>query len=202
MKTCQDPFSRRVISYLLWCIPVSVVFFTVYPLMNAYTAGRESLYALWFPAELHIPFVPGFIWVYCSFYLIILMPVLFLPRREHRQLALTFMVMTLLGGVIFFLFPAKLGFVRQAPESPLYQTMYTTLFALDHPHNLVPSLHVAWSCAAVLAIIRHTGRGLTLLFLLWLVLIVLSVLLVHQHHVADVITGLLLAVTVTYMMKK
>ena len=52
MKTCQDPFSRRVISYLLWCIPVSVVFFTVYPLMNAYTAGRESLYALWFPAEL------------------------------------------------------------------------------------------------------------------------------------------------------
>ncbi|WP_274370829.1 phosphatase PAP2 family protein [Morganella morganii] len=202
MKTCQEPFSRRVVSYLLWCIPVSVVFFTVYPLMNAYTAGRESLYALWFPAELHIPFVPGFIWVYCSFYLIILMPVLFLPRREHRQLALTFMVMTLLGGVIFFLFPAKLGFVRQVPESPLYQTMYTTLFALDHPHNLVPSLHVAWSCAAVLAIVRHTGRGLTLLFLLWLVLIVLSVLLVHQHHVADVVTGLLLAVTVSYMMRK
>ena len=77
-----------------------------------------------------------------------------------------------------------------------------TLFALDHPHNLVPSLHVAWSCAAVLAIIRHTGRGLTLLFLLWLVLIVSSVLLVHQHHVADVVTGLLLAVTVSYMMRK
>ena len=202
MNTDQDSFSRRVISYLLWCIPVSVVFFTVYPLMNAYTAGRDSLYALWFPAELNIPFVPGFIWVYCSFYLIILMPVLFLPRREHRPLALTFMVMTLLGGVIFFLFPAQLGFVRQVPESPLYRTMYTTLFALDHPHNLVPSLHVAWSCAAVLAIIRHTGRGLTLLFLLWLVLIVLSVLLVHQHHVADVVTGLLLAVTVSYMMRK
>ncbi|MBT0459884.1 phosphatase PAP2 family protein [Morganella morganii] len=199
MNTDSDPFSRRVISYLLWCIPVSVVFFTVYPLMNAYTAGRGSLYALWFPAELNIPFVPGFIWVYCSFYLIILMPVLFLPRREHRQLALTFIVMTLLGGVIFFLFPAQLGFVRQVPESPLYRTMYTTLFALDHPHNLVPSLHVAWSCAAVLAIIRHTGRGLTLLFLLWLVL---SVLLVHQHHVADVVTGLLLAVTVSYMMRK
>lgn len=202
MNTDQDSFSRRVISYLLWCIPVSVVFFTVYPLMNAYTAGRGSLYALWFPAELNIPFVPGFIWVYCSFYLIILMPVLFLPRREHQQLAPTFMVMTLLGGVIFFLFPAQLGFVRQVPESPLYRTMYTTLFALDHPHNLVPSLHVAWSCAAVLAIIRHTGRGLTLLFLLWLVLIVLSVLLVHQHHVADVVTGLLLAVTVSYMMRK
>ena len=151
MNTDPDSFSRRVISYLLWCIPVSVVFFTVYPLMNA---------------------------------------------------ALTFMVMTLLGGVIFFLFPAQLGFVRQVPESPLYRTMYTTLFALDHPHNLVPSLHVAWSCAAVLAIIRHTGRGLTLLFLLWLVLIVLSVLLVHQHHVADVVTGLLLAVTVSYMMRK
>ncbi|EMM6940036.1 TPA: phosphatase PAP2 family protein [Morganella morganii] len=202
MNTDPDPFSRRVISYLLWCIPVSVVFFTVYPLMNAYTAGRDSLYALWFPAELHIPFVPGFIWVYCSFYLIILMPVLFLPHREHRQLALTFMVMTLLGGVIFFLFPAQLGFVREVPESPLYRTMYMTLFALDHPHNLVPSLHVAWSCAAVLAIIRHTGRGLTLLFLLWLVLIVSSVLLVHQHHVADVVTGLLLAVTVSYMMRK
>lgn len=202
MNTNPDSFPRRVISYLLWCIPVSVVFFTVYPLMNAYTAGRESLYTLWFPAELQIPFVPGFIWVYCSFYLIILMPVFFLPCREHRQLALTFIVMTLLGGVIFFLFPAQLGFVRQVPESPLYQTMYTTLFVLDHPHNLVPSLHVAWSCAAVLAIIRHTGRGPALLFLFWLVLIVLSVLLVHQHHVADVVTGLLLAVTVSYMMRK
>lgn len=58
MNTDPDSFSRQVISYLLWCIPVSVVFFTVYPLMNAYTAGRDSLYSLWFPAELHIPFVP------------------------------------------------------------------------------------------------------------------------------------------------
>ena len=44
--------------------------------------------------------------------------------------------------------------------------MYTTLFALDHPHNLVPSpacgLPVVRGGAGT--IIRHTGRGLTLLF--------------------------------------
>lgn len=198
----SDSFARRALSYLLWCIPVSVVFFTLYPLMNMFTAGRETLYSLWVPDELAIPFVPGFIWVYCSFYLIILAPLWFVPRREHRQLAFTFIVVTLIGGLIFFLLPAQLGFVRQLPDNPLYRTMYQTLFELDQPHNLVPSLHVAWSCAAVLAIVRHTGKGLTALFLLWLALIALSTLLVHQHHVADVVTGLLLAVIVSSVMRK
>lgn len=70
----SDSFAQRALSYLLWCIPVSVVFFTLYPLMNMFTAGRETLYSLWVTAEPGIPFVPEFIWVYCSFYLIILAP--------------------------------------------------------------------------------------------------------------------------------
>jgi membrane-associated phospholipid phosphatase len=57
----------------------------------------------------------------------------------------------------------------------------------------VPSLHVACSALCV-ATLLHAGPRATvkLGLLLWAGLLSVSVLLVHQHHLLDVLTGWLL----------
>ncbi|HEY4469293.1 MAG TPA: phosphatase PAP2 family protein [Klebsiella sp.] len=198
----KESFATRLKSYLLWMLPVSVVFFGLYPTINIFTTTRSDTLALWLPAELSIPFIPVFIWVYLSMYLIILVPLFFLNLREQKRLAIELMVVTIVGAMFFLLFPARLGFVRQLPDDPLYHALFSQLLSLDRPHNLVPSLHVAWSCTVVSAISRRSRGWIVVVLYFWFTAIALSTLFVHQHHLLDVVTGLLLSLVVSYFTGK
>ena len=105
-----------------------------------------------------------------------------------RRLALA----TIAGGAIFLLLPAKLGFERPA-SVPGYDGAFGFIYFLDLPHNLLPSLHVAWSALILHAVWRPSPPWARRLFEIWFVLMSASVVLVHQHHVLDVAAGLLLA---------
>jgi hypothetical protein len=90
--------------------------------------------------------------------------------------------------------PARLGFVREVPESGLIETIYSTLFAVDMPHIMVPSLHVVFSTLILLALANASaGEQNKILWYGWLMVICASTLLVHQHHLIDVVAGLALA---------
>ena len=81
---------------------------------------------------------------------------------------------------------------EQFTLSPLM--IFSLLHAVDQPFNLYPSLHITYSSLTVFAIIDQTKSRVFHAFLLfWLVLIAFSVVLVHQHHLFDIITGLVLA---------
>lgn len=194
----MEPFPTRLKSYLLWMLPVSVVFFGLYPTVNLFTATRSDTLALWLPAELDIPFIPAFIWVYFSMYLIILLPVFFINQREQKRLATELMVLTAVAAVLFLLFPARLGFERQLPLDPLYRSLFEPLWSLDRPHNLAPSLHVAWSYSAVLAVTQRPRGWISWALYSWLIAIALSTLFVHQHHLLDVVSGGLLSFIVYF----
>ena len=61
------------------------------------------------------------------------------------------------------------------------------------PHNLVPSLHVATSALFIAVLYRSLSSvWIRAGLILWGMLLCASVLLVHQHHVLDVVSGLLL----------
>ncbi|EFE09317.1 phosphatase PAP2 family protein [Citrobacter youngae] len=198
----NESFATRLKYYLLWMLPVSAVFFGLYPAINIFTTARNDTLALWLPVELSIPFIPAFIWVYLSMYLIILVPLFFLNLQEQKRLAITLMGVTIVGAIIFLLFPARLGFVRQLPDDPLYHMLFALLLSLDRPHNLVPSLHVAWSYTVVLAITRRPRGWISPVLYLWFIAIGLSTLLIHQHHLLDVVTGFLLSLLVFYFTGK
>lgn len=198
----KEPFATRLKYYLLWGLLVSLVFFALYPLINIFTTTRSDTLALWLPMELSIPFIPAFIWLYLSMYLIIFVPLFFLNLQEQKRLASELIVVTIIGAVIFLLFPARLGFVRQLPDNPLYHALFSQLLALDKPHNLVPSLHVAWSWTVVRAVSRTVRGWVPVMLYFWFTGIALSTLFVHQHHVLDVVTGLLLSLVVAYFAGK
>jgi membrane-associated phospholipid phosphatase len=72
--------------------------------------------------------------------------------------------------------------------------MYHAADALNLTYNLLPSLHVAFAviCAAIFS--PRAPRPVKTLLWLWASLIAASTVLIHQHHILDVVSGWLLAV--------
>lgn len=190
-------FSQRLKSFLWWAFLVGIAFFGIYPTTNWLTGLRNEHHAIYWPSELAIPFVAEFIWVYLSMYLLFALPPFFLDPPALKRLGVRLIVATVISGVIFLVFPAKLGFARVVPEAALYRNLYATLFSIDQPFNLLPSLHVVYSSLIALAIMRSAGAYSRGIMSIWLIVIVSSTVLVHQHHLADIAAGLLLTAWVS-----
>jgi len=183
--------------YARLAVPLSLLFAVVYFGTNWITARRTDNYQLYFDWELAIPFVPAMIYVYASLLVLLLLPAVTLSRFQLRALARALTITLFVAAVSYLLLPADLGFERPA-YVPGYDTVFQTLYALEMPHNLVPSLHIACSILLIVTLFNNmSSLWIRFGLILWGILICASVLLVHQHHVLDVISGLLLGL-VTY----
>ena len=187
----------------IWALWVGVAFFSVYPTCNWLTAQRSVTYPLYHSAELSIPFIPEFFWVYISMYLLFLLPPFLLNTSQLIRLGKQLVLATILSGLIFLLIPSELGFERVSLDDALYGSLFAQLFTIDLPHNLVPSLHVVFSAIIILSISAGISNpAARLIVWAWLALLCLSTLLVHQHHLLDVVSGLLIAAGFNLYFKK
>lgn len=187
----QESLGERIRTFCLWGAAAGLVFVLVYPSCNWITSQRAYHYRLYADWELKIPFWPEWVLVYLSMYLLFLVPPFFLTCAALRRLGLQLILTTLAAGATFLLVPATLGFTRVVPTGGPYQSLYQTMFALDATHNLVPSLHVTWSTAIAVAVADFASLPWRLFFFGWVGAIALSTLLVHQHHVIDVVVAYL-----------
>ncbi len=143
--------------------------------------------------------VPWMIHVYNSFHVLLLLNFLIIKNPlKIRAIAISLIASSAIAALFFLIFPAELGFSRT--ENMMgYEFWYDALHWLDHPHNLVPSLHITFSALSTYVISTEiNSRVLKSLFLVWFLLICSSIVLVHQHHLVDIFTGLLLAVIVKF----
>lgn len=186
------PLSQRLKVFCWWGLWVGVAFFSIYPTTNWLAESSTRHYSVHLAVELNIPFLSGFIWFYLSMYLLFALPPFFLDPPELKRLGIELLVATTAAGLVFVLFPVKLGFERVAPDVPLYRDIYAAVFSIDKPFNLVPSLHVVYSSAIALSIVQKMGDYSRGIVLLWTAFIAVSTVLVHQHHVLDVVTALAL----------
>jgi membrane-associated phospholipid phosphatase len=136
--------------------------------------------------------MPEMIYVYASLLLLLLIPAFILTRVQLIALSRALVATLFVAAAIFLLLPAELGFDRPA-HVPGYDAVFQLLYAIELPHNLVPSLHIASSALFILAVRRNLSSSWSRVFLvIWGILLCASVLLVHQHHLLDLISGLLL----------
>ncbi len=187
-----DPLSARLRVYLKWTMALALLFIATYGTTNWLADQRAVRYKLYFDWELAIPFVPWMIYPYLSVNGMLLLPLFVLDRPGIRRFARSYALATVIAAACHLLFPAQLGWPRPV-ETPGHP-MYAALFKLDRPHNLVPSLHVAYSTLAALAVCSAPARAsLKAATAAWLAVLIASALLTHQHHLADVAAGILLA---------
>ena len=187
----QLPDGPTLRAVLALCLIIDVLFFAIYGSINWLTSQRTELFDLYLSMELAIPLVPESIWVYLSMLLLFCLPIFTISRDRARHEASAAILALFVAAFVWLLLPARLGFERVLPEG--YEWVYGTMFMLDHPHNLVPSLHVVFSTLVVLACGHNAPQQIKIGLWLWLTTIAVSTVLTHQHHVLDVVTGVLVA---------
>lgn len=195
----QNISQARIKALLKWGLIGALTCTGIYLGTNEIAAQRTSFYQLYFEFEREIPMVPWMIHVYNSFHVLLLLNFLIIKNPlKIRAIAISLIASSAIAALFFLLFPAELGFSRT--ENMMgYEFWYDALHWLDHPHNLVPSLHITFSALSTYVISTEiNSRVLKSLFLVWFLLICSSIVLVHQHHLIDIFTGLLLAVIVKF----
>ncbi|MDG2506423.1 MAG: phosphatase PAP2 family protein [Crocinitomicaceae bacterium] len=195
----QNISQARIKALLKWGLIGALTCAGIYLGTNEIAAQRTSFYQLYFEFERDIPMVPWMIHVYNSFHVLLLLNFLIIKNPlKIRAIAISLIASSAIAALFFLIFPAELGFSRT--ENMMgYEFWYDALHWLDHPHNLVPSLHITFSALSTYVISTEiNSRVLKSLFLVWFLLICSSIVLVHQHHLVDIFTGLLLAVIVKF----
>lgn len=164
----------------------SILFFSVYGLAS-FAGSRGTRPAFYFDWELALPFVPSAALIYLSVPLVLALAPFVL--RTWRELVPFFVVLTaetLIAGLIFLIAPVKQGFPeRIASGAGLFQLADT----LNLEYNEIPSLHAAFAVTAALVFGRRCGPLGKFLFWIWTAAVMVSALLMHEHHVLDLAAG-------------
>ena len=177
---------------------------SVYLGTNEIASTMERHYGLYFDFEKDIPLVPWMIYIYASFHLLLALNFFIIKDpKVIKAFTISLMASSFIAGLVFLSFPGKLGFSRVDGIAG-YEAMYLFLHEIDHPHNLFPSLHITFSVLTAFAMFdQTTNKWFHGFLLVWITLICCSVVLVHQHHLFDIFTGLVLSfIVIKYIYKR
>ena len=193
----NDPLIRRPWqAATLWLLLLGPGFFLVYGGCNAINSHRDNVGSFYFAWERSIPFVPLMVIPYMSIDLFFAGSFfLCRTRSELRVHAWRIALAIGISAAGFLLFPLRYGWPRPAVEGWL-GSLFAPLNTLDRPYNLCPSLHISLRALLWNVYGRHLRawpavRGLCAG---WFVLVAASTLLIYQHHVIDLLGGMLVAV--------
>jgi hypothetical protein len=178
-------------------IPLSYLFFKVFS--SVY--GGASLLAklrrapstdFYFPWEMHLPFVPSWSVVYLSLPLLILLtPFILRTWRTFTPFVLTLTVETLIAGIFFLVVPVAQAYPPRVAYG-FFGGVFHLVDRLNLDYNKFPSLHIAFAVTAAIVFGRRCGWLGRTLFSLWIVAVGASTLLIHEHQILDLVTGLAL----------
>lgn len=188
-QALEKPLKLR--EKLGWFLFITAYFAGGYLLINQITAGRDAFLDVSFALESKIPFVPEFIFGYAFVYFNVLIACIVIDnRQEWHRLVVSFILATTIAYTVFLAFPVKME-LRPDISGLTGPSIAVTRFfyMIDMPYNCFPSLHLTYPMLATLVSWR-SHRVMRWFFALVTILVAVSVVLVKQHYIADVIAGL------------
>lgn len=194
------PDRERLLAYLRFLGVFCLVFFPVYAGCGWLTATTGRARDLYVDAELAIPLMPGMVWPYLSLYPLFLLPLFHLDPDALARLSRQSVATLLIAGLAYVLVPGRLGHAPVADLPGVTGYLLAMVRAVDTPHNMAPSLHVAFSVLILSACMPSSRGVLAVAYPGWMALMAASALLIHQHHIVDVVTGAALALAVRQVM--
>ena len=184
---------------LAHALALSILFMVVYGGASWITSLRSDVGTWYYAWEKYIPFVPIFIIPYMSIDLLFFAaPFLCSDQRELWLLSKRITLGIVVAGCCFLIYPLKLAVDRPTLDGWL-GVVWNWFIGMDRPFNLLPSLHITLRTILAATYARHTRGVLRVVSSVWFSLIGFSTLLVHQHHIVDVIGGFILATACFYL---
>jgi membrane-associated phospholipid phosphatase len=178
---------------MLLSLSIAAQFAVVYYGADWITAHRTLRIHAYFASELRIPLIPAMVVPYMTMYLIFLAaPFILRDPAELDRFAGALARVILIAGIAFVLLPAQPGFAPVSAPGSIWDPWLRLAAALSRTYNLVPSLHVALFTTAAATYASRVPMWIRVLLGIWLVVVAASTVLTHQHHLIDVVTGLML----------
>jgi membrane-associated phospholipid phosphatase len=179
--------------FLRFYLPLSVLFaalfVAVYGGASRLSAYRDPPPAPHFAFEAAIPFVPEMAWIYLSVPLALaLTPLVLRTKRELVPFFFTLTAQLLVAGLCYLLYPVAPAWPPRVVEGPGADAFHLA-DALNLEYNALPSLHLAFAATVALVFGRRCGPAGRLLLWIWVLAVAASTLMLHEHHVLDVVTG-------------
>lgn len=163
-------------------------------LVTAWRAAQGPLPSLETAFDRAMPFWPGAALIYLTVTPALIAPLFVLKtRREIGALAAALALEVALAGLAYLLWPVAATTTPPLAPSGALPAALRLADWVNLTYNSAPSLHVALSLTATGAMMRPGGRARNAALGLWGAAISASTLLTHQHIVADVASGAVLA---------
>jgi len=170
--------------------------------LGVYNQSRSYYVDVGLPFEAGIPFMALFVVPYSLVPLNIVLGFLTVPldqMRLFRRGALLFAVNLTASFILFLAVPVRAG---HRPEVLTNGTLLIDAtafwFWIDRPTNLFPSLHVDIAVMSALMASTH-NRRLGAVCMLVAAGVICGAIFLHQHYLADVVAGVLLASVTWYL---
>jgi membrane-associated phospholipid phosphatase len=177
---------------------VSVYFVIIFYGADMLAQKDVSKHEIFFYWELYIPFFNiAFIPYFGIFMLPFFIPFTIKKKNNLYLLLLRLIIAISVAGIIFLLIPCNLGYPQRS-ISPQFETFIQMVAG---SHNLIPSLHVSLTIIICYSIFPTVSKIIQLLIVIIVIILPLSTLLTHQHHIVDVIAGIMLAMFVNIFIR-
>lgn len=177
---------------LNWFLFMIGYFTAGYLAINWFSQARVHFFDVSFAFENSIPFIPEFIFGYLLVYLSVLLIYLIVDDMEDWHRGITaFLAATTLAYVVFLAFPVKMETrpeIWQVAGRSFSAAVTRFYYYIDAPYNLFPSLHVTYPTLAMLVAWRN-HKVMRWAFMAMAVVVAISVVMVKQHYIADVVAG-------------
>ena len=178
------------------------VYFAVYLMIQYFVQQTQVNY--WTKIDSAIPFMPEFVWIYHT--LPVGIAVVMVGYIQRRQLFMRTFWACIIAGCVMSVFhiTAPALYPRVGFEiTNIHEYLVELTRRIDGASNTFPSAHVAFSWLMFLAVRKSeyakTNPFVGRFFLLWAIGISLSTLVIKQHFMADVLSGVVTAVLSFYV---
>ena len=159
-----------------------------------------SEYNFLLPIDLKIPLIPEFIWIYHSFFAVVIIS--FLGLMKSRRMFLSclagFFIATFILNMFYIFLPSY--YPRElwpAGSNSISEWLLIKTRAIDAPNNTLPSGHNTFSWMLVFFMTQASCakrfNWLIPAYFVWAILITASTLFLKQHYIVDTISGIVLA---------
>jgi membrane-associated phospholipid phosphatase len=152
--------------------------------------------------EKSIPFIPWTYWIYSSeMFLFFSVYIVCKDLVNANKYLYSFLAVQITSVCIFMLWPTTYPrdlFPMPTDIDHLTAICFGNLRSVDNPNNCFPSLHVS-SVFLSSFVYLDEQREKFPFFFGWAVLIAISTLTTKQHYIADVVSGLGLAIVMYYI---
>lgn len=184
-------------------VAVTLWFLAVYTLAGNYAKGLAYVPTAVLPWDRTIPFVDWMVIPYFfSGYLFARAFFWCRTGAEVTTLRNRMLLVIAVAGLVFLVCPLRHAFTKPAEVALPFQPLFWLLRQSDSPFNQAPSLHVTF-CVLHAGVARWRFSGAAR-WAVWLGLglIAASTLFVYQHHIVDVVSGLMLGALALLLLPK